>query len=86
MHEYGDYPKLLRREVSSAKVGFTTFRALRGLFARRRTNREAARSASKQGEPPGAVGSCEYEVHAAHASRLGLAEKGVYKKTRTCLA
>ena len=56
-------------------------RALRGVFSGQE-RLEAARSASKQGEPPGAAGSCEYEVYAAHASRLGLAEKGVYKKTR----
>ncbi|CAH0374653.1 unnamed protein product [Pelagomonas calceolata] len=76
-----DYPKLLRREVSSAKVGFTTFERFVA-FSPAKNDLEAARSASKQGEPPGAAGSCEYEVYAAHASRLGLAEKGVYKKTR----
>ena len=76
-----DYPKLLRREVSSAKVGFTTFERFVA-FSPAKNDLEAARSASKQGEPPGAAGSCEYEVYAAHASRLGLAEKGVYSKTR----
>lgn len=76
-----DYPKLLRREVSGASVGFTTFERFVA-FSPAKNDLEAARGASKSGEPPGAAGSCEYEVYGLHASRLGLADKGVYKTTR----
>jgi len=76
-----DYPKLLQREAPGAAVGFTTFERFIA-FSPAKNALDAARDASQKGEPPGAAGSCEYEVYAAHATRLGLAEKGVSSTTR----
>jgi len=78
-----DLPKLLKREVPGAKVGFTTFERWCA-FSPAKNDLAAARASFAAGEPPGAAGSAEFEYYAAHATRLGLAAKGehVSKKTR----
>ena len=77
-----DYPKLLRREVPGAKVGFTTFERWVA-FSPAKNALDAARASSAKGEPAGAAGSAEFEVYAAHATRLGLATAGEVAATRT---
>merc|ERR550514_1992568 len=76
-----DYPKLLQREAPGAAVGFTTFERFVA-FSPAKNALDAARAASQKGEPPGAAGSCEHEVYGMHATRVGLAEKGVSPTTR----
>eukprot|EP00629_Pelagomonadales_sp_RCC1024_P014903 CAMPEP_0119277948 /NCGR_PEP_ID=MMETSP1329-20130426/18185_1 /TAXON_ID=114041 /ORGANISM="Genus nov. species nov., Strain RCC1024" /LENGTH=667 /DNA_ID=CAMNT_0007278443 /DNA_START=72 /DNA_END=2072 /DNA_ORIENTATION=+ len=71
-----DYPKLLRREAPGAKVGFTAFERFVA-FSPAKNALDAARASAAKGEPPGAAGSTEYEVYAAHATRAGLATAGV---------
>ena len=77
-----DYPKLLRREVPGAKVGFTTFERWVA-FSPAKNDLAAARASSDKGEPPGAAASAEFEVFGAHATRLGLAAQGAVAETRT---
>mmetsp|Transcript_14307 Transcript_14307/g.17297 ORF Transcript_14307/g.17297 Transcript_14307/m.17297 type:complete len:406 (+) Transcript_14307:247-1464(+) len=69
-----DYPILLRREVPSAKVGFTTFDRWIA-FSPAKNDLVTARKLSAAGEPPSAAASTEFDVYKAHAIKALLYDK-----------
>lgn len=65
-----DYPKLLKRELPNAKVGFTSFERWLA-FSPAKNNLGAARALASAGEPAGSAGSCEFDLYASHVRKLG---------------
>ena len=71
-----DYPKLLRREVPTATVGFTTFERWLA-FSPAKNNLDAARTLADNDEPPSSASSTEFDFYKAHAVRGGLRDPDV---------